>query len=86
MLQQDELAVLHAGGGAPEVHYFDTFFFNKLKASYADNSTNVHRNTTVKKIRYSILDCKKWVVPINQVTFGFHRLLSYDLPMLIQQC
>jgi hypothetical protein len=68
VFRPDKLGVLNAGV-APKVHYFDTYFIRKLRRTYdEDKNTNVHKNTNVKKLKYSILDSKKWVVPINQVT------------------
>ena len=57
-------------GGGPRVHFFSSFFINKL---YKDGGeyqyNNVRRWTTEKKLGYSILDCDMVIVPVHQ---GIH--------------
>ena len=61
--------------GKPRVHFFSTFFYNKLFADAGRyNYANVRRWTSPKRLGgYSILDCDKLVVPIHQ---GVHWVLA----------
>lgn len=77
LLQDRELErAREAGSSTPRTHFFNSFFYAKL---YSTNRTydynSVRRWTTTKKLGgYSVLDCDRIVVPINQN--NMHWVLS----------
>lgn len=56
--------------GTPRVHFFNSFFINKLYKGGGDYQyDNVRSWTTKEKLGYSILDCDMAIAPVHQ---GIH--------------
>jgi len=55
------------GTTQPKVHFFSTFFINKLfQDSGKYEYSNVRRWTLAKKLKYDVLRCEKIYVPVHQ--------------------
>jgi sentrin-specific protease 1 len=67
LLSQRAINSMPKGETQPKVHFFSTFFINKL---YQDSNmydySNVRRWTLPKKLKYDVLRCEKIFVPIHQ--------------------
>ena len=70
------------GAEQPRVHFFNTFFVNKLCDGHDGYNYNaVRRWTTKKKLGYDLLACDKVIIPVHQ---GIHWVLAVvDLLSLI---
>ncbi|KAK3283266.1 hypothetical protein CYMTET_9029 [Cymbomonas tetramitiformis] len=72
LLQQREL---RKRPGEPRFHFFSTFFYNALFARNKNfNYQAVQRWTTVEKLNYSLIKCRKVFVPVHQQ--GSHWVLA----------
>ena len=62
------------GAEQPRVHFFNTFFVNKLcDGQDGYNYNAVRRWTTKKKLGYDLLACDKVIIPVHQ---GIHWVLA----------
>jgi sentrin-specific protease 1 len=70
-----ELARCDGAGAQPRVHFFNTFFVEKLRGD--DDMDKLYKWTTKKNIGYDMLNCHKVIIPVHQ---GIHwTLVVMDL-------